>query len=351
MESESARLRGTYRFSVVAHHIYLFSAIGHFLFVILFLVLRVPPLAVYNVASTVLFLVCIRLNHRRRYCLAFTLAGVEVFVHSTLCAFLIGWATGFHYFIVGIIPFTMLLPGMGTRGKTLVSAAILAAYGLVYFLTTGRVPPYPQDETVRIILNFTNLGIAFGAFSLLVHYLYTASVHAETIVQSLSRTDQLTGLLNRRGMEDHLAAARSSLDRTGEAYSIILGDLDHFKAVNDEHGHVCGDRVLEGVAETLRHSLRSRDVVCRWGGEEFLVLLPGTTEEGVAQVAEKLLEAVRGLTVPCPAGRINVTITLGGATATRSIDDNRLVSAADKALYSGKHAGRDRFVMASPGWA
>ncbi|TVR66613.1 MAG: GGDEF domain-containing protein [Spirochaetaceae bacterium] len=346
VELDSARARGTYRFSVVAHHIYLFSAIGHFLFIILFAALRVPPLALYNVGSTLLFLFCIRLNRRGWHCAAFSLAGIEVFVHSTLCAFLIGWTTGYHYFIIGIVPFAMLLPRSRRLVKIALSLVIFSGYGVVYFLTAQRTPSFPLDHAIHTILNFTNLGVAFGAFSLLVHYLYTASVRAEAIVQTLSRTDQLTGLLNRRGMQDHLASARSALDREGEPFSVILGDLDHFKRVNDEHGHVCGDRVLVETGKALAASLRSRDIVCRWGGEEFLVLLPGTEGIGVERVGRKLLDTVRQLRVACGSADISVTITLGAATARRDMEDDRLITAADHALYSGKKAGRNRFVMA-----
>lgn len=346
VESGTATLRGTYRFSVVAHHIYLFSAAGHLLFVLLFAALRVPPLALYNIGSTALFLLCIRLNRRERRRTAFVLGALEVFVHSTLAAALIGWPAGYHYFIVGIIPFAMLLPGVRLPVKILIAGAVFAAYGLVYFLTIQAAPPYTLNPAVQLILNYTNLAVAFGAFSLLVHYLHAASLEAEITVQSLSRTDQLTRLLNRRGMEMHLAAACSAIDRTGEPFSILLGDLDHFKRVNDECGHTCGDAVLTAAAHALHSSLRTRDVVCRWGGEEFLVLLPGTESDGAARVAAKLLEAVREIRVPCGAQEIAITITLGGAVARRDFHDNRLVSAADRALYEGKNAGRDRFVMA-----
>jgi diguanylate cyclase (GGDEF)-like protein len=345
VEMDSAQARGTYRFSVVAHHIYLFSAVGHFLFVILFLALGVPPLAVYNVGSTILFLLGMRLNRRGRHCVSFAIAGVEVFVHSALCAGLIGWESGCHYFIIGIIPFTMLLPGFGGMAKAAISVGILGSYGIVYFVTASAPAVFDLGQRTLSILNFVNLGTALGAFSLLVHYLSTASIRAEARVQTLSRTDQLTGLLNRRGMEDHLAAARSTYERTGVPYGAILGDLDHFKRINDRYGHGCGDRLLTEVAATLSRCLRSQDVVCRWGGEEFLILLPGTESEGVARVAEKLLAAIREVRVPCDAREVVITITLGGAVAQPGIDDARLVSAADGALYEGKQAGRDRFVL------
>lgn len=347
VELESAHARSTYRFSVVARRIYLFSATGHFLFVILFTLLRVPPLAIYNIASTLLFLLCLRLNRREWYRAAFAIAGVEVLVHSTLCALLVGWATGYHYFIIGIVPFAMLLPGVRIPAKLAISTLIFVAYGFVYFITARGTPPYVLDESVNVTLNFINLGVTFAAFSLLVHFLHTASIRAEATVQSLSRTDQLTGLLNRRGMEGHLEAARSALDRTGEPFSILLGDLDHFKAINDQHGHACGDRVLAETAAALSAPLRSRDVVCRWGGEEFLILLPGADEEGTQRVAEKLLDSVRAIDVPCGSSTLNVTITLGGATTRRRIDDNRLIAAADQAMYRGKTEGRDRYVGAA----
>ena len=237
-----------------------------------------------------------------------------------------------------------MLPRSSDGLKTAISVTIFAVYASVYFLTIDTTPPYELGTTMQAVLNFVNLGIAFGAFTLLVHYLYTASIYAESAVQSLSQTDQLTGLLNRRGMETHLMAARAALERTGEPFSVIIGDLDHFKRINDEYGHGCGDAVLVAVAEALSSSLRTRDVVGRWGGEEFLVLLPGANCDGMAQVATKLLESVRAISVPCAATRITLTITLGGATAEHSIDESRLLGAVDRALYAGKAAGRNRYV-------
>jgi diguanylate cyclase (GGDEF)-like protein len=345
VELDSAQARRTYRFSVVAHHIYLFSAVGHLLFVPLFAVLAVLPLALYNVGSTLLFLLTLHLNRRRRYCVAFALAGIEVFVHSTLCAVLIGWESGYHYFIIGIIPFAMLLPGFGGAAKAALSVGIFGSYGIVYFATAATPALFDLGRTVLNVLNFVNLGTALGAFSLLVHYLSAASIKAEAEVQTLSRTDQLTGLLNRRGMEDHLTAARSTYERTGVPYAAILGDLDHFKRVNDRYGHGCGDRLLTEAATTLARSLRSRDVLCRWGGEEFLILLPGTDRDGATKVADKLLEAVREIRIPCGEEELQITITLGGVIARRDVEDARLISAADGALYEGKQAGRDRFVL------
>lgn len=342
-------LRSSSRFSVVAHHIYLFSAIGHFLFIALFVVLGVVPLAIYNVASTGVFLVCMRLNRAGYLRTAFFAAGVEVFVHATLCAILIGWPTGFHYFIVGIIPFAIMLPRSGASLKVAISLMIFIAYATVYFLTMNATPPYMLGTTTQGVLNFVNLGVAFGAFTLLVHYLYTASVYAESAVQSISQTDQLTSLLNRRGMESHLAAARAALERTGEPFSVILGDLDHFKRVNDTYGHGCGDAVLVAVAEALLRSLRSRDVVSRWGGEEFLVLLPGADRKGIDRVAAKLLDSIRTISVPCDAAQITPTITLGGATAECSFDESSLLAAADRALYAGKADGRNCYKAADCG--
>jgi diguanylate cyclase (GGDEF)-like protein len=320
--------------------------VGHFLFVFLFAVLGVLPLALYNVGSTLLFMLALRLNRREHHCVSFALAGMEVFLHSTLCAFLIGWESGYHYFIIGIIPFAMLLPGFGGVAKAALSVGIFGSYGIVYFATAATPAMYDLGPTVLNVLNFANLGTALGAFSLLVHYLSTASIRAEAEVQTLSRTDQLTGLLNRRGMEDHLSAARSTYDRTGVPYAAILGDLDHFKRVNDRYGHGCGDQLLSEVATALADSLRSRDVLCRWGGEEFLIILPGTDAPGTVKVAEKLLDAVRAIRVPCGTDELSITITLGGVIARQGVDDARLISAADGALYEGKQAGRNRFVMA-----
>lgn len=157
-------------------------------------------------------------------------------------------------------------------------------------------------------------------------------------MEALANIDGLTGLLNRRAFSAQLNAAR---DRGG-LLSLILCDIDHFKAVNDTHGHPMGDAVLREVSQTLRRTLRSADVVGRYGGEEFAVLLEGASQRAALETAERLREAIAALTFQPPGGLLRVTLSLGVASALpEDTDAEQLIKRADQALYRCKAEGRD----------
>ena len=333
------------RFLVVLHYILVFSLVGHAAFIFLFLGLGVMPLAVYNAASCIVFFVCLRLNRAHRYTLAFFVATGEVVLHSILCAFFVGWAAGFHYFIVGIVPFVALIPAWKAASRFVFAAGILAVYGLAYFTAAATVPVFSLSDTVLTSLNYSNLVVTFGAFAVLVHYLARTSDEAETRILHLSRTDALTGVLNRRGMLEHLEQAFTGFRRHGRPFSVLIGDLDDFKQINDRHGHNCGDRVLIAAALTLVASVRGDDIVARWGGEEFLVLLPNTPADGSERAANKILARIREEHAECEDGTVHATITLGCATFRADDTIDHLIARADAALYYGKQTGKNRIVM------
>ncbi len=337
--------REDYRFFVVTHYIYLFSLVGHLAFIPLFAALGIIPLALYNVASVLVFTVCIAVNKAGRHRAAFFVGAVEVVVHSALCALLIGWDTGFHYFIVGVIPFAMMIPGLRSSIRTTMAFIVLVLYGVVYFASELIATPFLLAERMTAILNYANLVITFGAFSFLVHYLAQASIRAEAAVGELSRTDFLTGVLNRRGMLTQLETEYATFRRTGRPFSVLIVDLDRFKRVNDRYGHAAGDAVLTATARLFQETLRARDQLCRWGGEEFLVLLPETDLAGTRIVAEKILGGMRGLNVPFGSLNLSITVTIGGACCNRRATVDQIIVCADRALYSGKDGGRDRVVL------
>lgn len=167
---------------------------------------------------------------------------------------------------------------------------------------------------------------------------------------ALSMTDPLTGIANRRGFETRARAALEAAVAAGRPCCLLLLDLDRFKAINDAHGHPAGDAVLREVADTLARGVRAEDVLGRLGGEEFVVLVPGSTVREAVPLAERLRDAVRAR-VGHPAGRGDtVTLSVGiarlapaGSPATAL---TAALAAADEALYAAKAAGRDRVEIA-----
>jgi len=160
-------------------------------------------------------------------------------------------------------------------------------------------------------------------------------------VEELSRTDDLTGLANRRAMVERLTGEQARSARNGRGFGLILGDIDNFKACNDKYGHECGDVILVELSNRLRRALREQDLASRWGGEEFLILLPDTEPDGCARVAEKLRELVCSKPFVWKGCMIDLTMTFGACEGGRVPIDEAL-RVADRALYKGKNKGRNR---------
>jgi two-component system cell cycle response regulator len=162
-------------------------------------------------------------------------------------------------------------------------------------------------------------------------------------LERLSRTDLLTGLFNRRHMEEELIRWHSSAVRHGEPMALVLFDIDHFKSVNDTYGHAVGDLVLREFCRHLAEGLRKGDVASRWGGEEFLVLLPRTPVAEAAGIAERVRSSVA--TAPIAAGGRRIPVTISGGCALGPGDGiDAMLSQADQRLYEAKHQGRNRII-------
>ncbi len=162
-----------------------------------------------------------------------------------------------------------------------------------------------------------------------------------------STRDALTGLFNRRYMEETLDREIHRATREDGTLGVIMIDLDRFKAYNDRYGHVAGDQLLKALAGTLRDNIRLEDIACRFGGEEFTVILPNATKEDTRRRAEVLREQVHGVSVP-GSGRLGVTVSLGvAAYPDDGASADAVLDAADRALYRAKEEGRDRVEVAA----
>lgn len=215
---------------------------------------------------------------------------------------------------------------------------------------------------VRLIFPLTAAGERFGtlelvgdsfskdqrmnAASLAAHAvvaLENARLHG--MVEKQALVDGLTGLANRRAATDALHAEAARAERLQTPLAVVLADLDGFKDVNDEYGHAVGDEVLRTFADVLRQTVRESDVAGRWGGEEFILLLPGADEEGAAQLAERIRVALADRSIHGAPG-LAVTASFGVAEYAGESNSDDLVVAADGALYRAKRAGKDRVVRA-----
>jgi diguanylate cyclase (GGDEF)-like protein len=244
------------------------------------------------------------------------------------------------------------LKGAGDMGSAQAVAAPMALLGALYLarMVVGVVEPELAARPLNEASSF-NTGVMLVHMVVgLVLNLVLAYMVVNRLVRRLhhlSQRDALTGLLNRRALQPLLAREASRLRRYGETYALVMVDIDHFKAVNDAHGHAVGDAVLVSVAELLRRAAREVDQVARVGGEEFCLLLPHTDLDGAMQVARRTREAVRA----GPWPELDHTLTISVGVAMVCDPDETPVAAlarADAALYRAKDEGRDCVVLAEP---
>ncbi len=207
------------------------------------------------------------------------------------------------------------------------------------------VTTYAKEFEVRFVATF------IATFIMAVIYERSLSMSQEAITDvgeqfyTISRVDHLTGLFNRRAMREFMEYEIRHAKRTLKPCSLLFVDADHFKAINDQYGHDCGDLVLKKMAEILKDNLRNQDTVSRWGGEEFVVLLPETPGENIKIVGEKLRKAIEDMRIFYRGVNISLTASLGGAVFDINKNIDHTINRADKNLYQAKAQGRNRVVV------
>lgn len=256
-------------------------------------------------------------------------------------------------------------PAGGRRSwPVLLTGALALAVFLLDFASLGVLLSQTERSSVRLglvaLATALALSIALLAWVLCRQFLGRYEEHvanqnerlaaANERLRELSLTDALTQLYNRRFFDDHFRIEFRQTRRTGRPLSLLLVDLDNFKAINDGFGHATGDQVLLAVAEVLRQQIRrGGDLLARYGGEEFVAVLPETDAHAAAEVAANVLHLIRNRPVVCHGQVLRVTASIGVAAARGAVDYSSevgLFRAADAALYAAKHQGKNRVVVA-----
>lgn len=175
-----------------------------------------------------------------------------------------------------------------------------------------------------------------------------AAIRMSDLIEMLGRlahVDGLTSLWNRAHFDERWSASISENLRSGRPLSIALFDLDHFKSLNDTYGHPAGDAALQGFAKLIKRECRASDIPCRYGGEEFVLIMPGTSPEDAGTVCDRIRQELAALNWPAhPERKITVSIGVAGAHETAPLTPEHWLEAADKVLYRAKKSGRDRVV-------
>lgn len=328
------------------------AATVHFLLIFIFASVGVYSMVVFNIASTICYILCGILVKKERYILFYYIAFVEICLHSYIATILVGWAPGFPLYIIGIMPVIFYMhfsldESAGLHESLLIGLCCLMTFVVCKIISYRIEPIYVISERAATYIYIFNTFCTFGLllfFSLffLREIQFSRSVLEEqnAKLDKIAGIDALTGLYNRRSMDKLLNNAVNS----GKTFSVIMCDIDDFKKINDAYGHNSGDEVLRRISEAVMSILRDNDFVCRWGGEEILILAGATPLNGAALVAERIRTHIEEMEIMCDDCCIRCTITAGAAESTEAGSIDEIIGLADERLYCGKKSGKNKVV-------
>lgn len=287
----------------------------------------------------------------------FNLCYTEVILHAILATFAVGSSCGFLLYMVCMIPIAYYAAYSFSNSSHFIKPVVYIFTTAIAFIVS-KYASWAFEPIYDIGSNFVQTTIYVVNYLLvvvtIVAFMSTFLIQIRTLeeimtkknqkLEMLSTQDSLTGLATRRRINE----SYKSIVNKNQIYAIILGDIDDFKRINDTYGHTCGDIVLKSVANVFKESVRECDIVCRWGGEEILVMLPECSKNTTAQVAERIVENVRKLVIISPEGcKVQVTMTLGVASSNEGKDMKDVIKEADDRLYYGKGHGKNCVVKES----
>lgn len=234
--------------------------------------------------------------------------------------------------------------------SSLILGKIMTAVEVMVIIVCFMVLAHDPQAANFVTLEYWGALLALAAPVVLVAYITTMLAadirYAVDKIRQVSDTDDLTGLYNMRAFSSILQRAFKQAVRHGHPLSIVMADSDNLKSVNDAHGHEAGNRLLQHLVRCIRDELRGSDVMARFGGDEFVLLLPETNRRGAQDMSERIRKAVEGSRFDIRGGDINITVSIGIASYPEDGGNLEVIlDKADKAMYRAKQRGRNRVVM------
>lgn len=351
----SLPLENTLKFSLMCYCI----AGIHAIITAVFAYFGIVPIYVYNIIITLGYLFMGRiLVPRNSYVLIYFCSLAEILFHSIFVSILVGWDWGFMIYTVALVPvayyMTLTIPQMRQKLSLPILSTLLIFLCFVITKTVcNHITPVHAGLASASFVNIYycfNVAITFFMllffsvlFSVEIKQMQRQLIQEKENLDIIASHDPLTGLLNRRSMETHLSDVLDTARKTDASFSLILGDIDDFKKINDTYGHSAGDQVLVSVSQTICSQMRENDFACRWGGEEFLLLIHSGEEVGM-YVAERIRRSIESSVIHTDNQDISITMTFGISGYKPDCSMDKLIQMADQNLYNGKRKGKNRVV-------
>ncbi|MCM1105504.1 MAG: GGDEF domain-containing protein [Blautia sp.] len=336
------------------------ASVVHFCFTLIFFCCHAYVLAVYNIFATLFYIYHSAVSvKKRRYVLMYQSSLLEILFHSGFATLLLGTDFGFMIYTISLVPLAFYLPytipkyRKNIKIPVITSILIVVYYFVITFVATIVPHFYSENfgDAFKGLFYYVN---SFIAFALLIFFslifmieIYQMQARLEQENHSLGRLanyDPLTHLLNRRSMNSYLQRAWEDCREQSDVFTLIMSDIDDFKHVNDTYGHACGDEVLKAVSRVVKKDVRSHDSICRWGGEEILILVHADREAAVS-IARHICTDVAERAVRFNGQDVRVTLTLGIASYHGQPDISTIIAEADANLYKGKTNGKNQVVF------
>lgn len=335
-------------------------ALIHGLFAVVFGYQGLKFLCVYNVIVTFLYLLHGIFSVRREYyTMVFFSSFVEIMFHAILVSVLLGWDWDFMMYTIALIPVSFYLTYTLPQFKNRISIPAGISFGVIicYILVRAycdRVGPVYDPERFSDVLvmsfYYLNTMVTFAMmlifsilFAIEIRYMQRKLERENNKLTEIANYDPLTKLLNRRSMNIHISRAVEQATNQKSTFCLVLLDIDDFKKVNDTYGHDCGDEVLICVSEIVEHLVGDTGKVCRWGGEEILLLLHSDMNQA-KDMAERVCRSIANNAVCYQEQKIQVTVTLGVAQYDGDVSVKDMLRQADERLYWGKKHGKNQVV-------
>ena len=324
----------------------------HIFYVLIFWMLHINELFYFDIASIVLYVFLIILTYTvsfDRNVLLYA-ADVEIITHSFYATCLLGNAPDFGMMLLLMVPMTFLT--QSKRFYVPFIATFLAMAGYIYLkldvVEDVDFKYHFEDESLMEALHLANIFISSFVllFISVAYMMYRAYIEFQLIDQRetfkrLASIDPLTDLYNRRAMNENIRAIRRNSASPRSKYVIGIGDIDNFKKINDTYGHDIGDKVLVYVSELLKNNIPEGGYAARWGGEEFLFVIPESDIEAGVDFTEKIHTALRAHLFDIEDCLFGVTMTFGVSEGIPTDKIDSVITHADKRLYKGKNNGKD----------